>query len=71
MKTLPFFGFRVKLMKRIIAFRCFQTAPPKNLFCAPSLQAHYAVAGPASNCLMRPKQAQVSNPVPNCIFAIF
>ena len=70
MKT--FLGFYLKLKKKVTAFHCFQTAPPpKKLFLAPSSQAHYFGSGPASNSVMRPEQAEVSTPVPNCIFAFF
>ena len=67
-----FFWFSRKINeKKLLHFVVFKPHPQKKLFCAISLQVHYSVAGPASNCLMRPKQAQVSNPVHNCIFAIF
>ena len=56
--------------KKSLHFVVFKPHPPKKLFCAPSPQTHYSGAGPASNCLKRPKPAQVSILVPNCIFAI-
>ena len=69
MKT--FFSLRLKLTKKVTAFRCFQIAPPKKLFCAISPQTHYSDAGPASNYPTRPKPAQVSILVPNCVLAFF
>ena len=57
--------------KKVTAFRYFQTAPPKKSFLCPFPRTHYSGAGPASNCLIRPKQAHISTLVPYCIFAVF
>ena len=53
----PFFGFHLKLTIKLLHFIVFKPHPPNKIFCATSLQAHYSGAGPASNCLMQPKQA--------------
>ena len=56
--------------KKLLHFVVFKLHPPKKkLFCALSPQTHYSGVGPTSNCLMRPKQVQVSTLVSNCIFA--
>ena len=57
--------------KKVLHFVVFKPHPPKKTFCAPSTQTHYSGAGPASNCLVLPKPAQVSTLVPNWIFAFF
>ena len=42
--------------KKVTAFCWFQTAPPKkNFFVHPPHKTHYSGAGPAYNCLKRPK----------------